>query len=302
MSAPTPRPAPSPVLMVALLAALATGAAASLLIGAGTAHGTPPIPASELVLPSGLFADGLLALSLVVLGIFIYRRVAAGSVPLPGRSTVSILVAILVAILLLAAFRTFGGAGPEPTGAVPPGQNSTGVPPPNSTGTNVTHSSNMTPFLFPSLPGWVPFALLTVVVVAFGVIAFPLVAAYVEGRRAERRRPPPESTAEVRGAFARAVRALDQGGDPRSVIVRLYGDLLERLGTMVAGIEPETPEEIRGQHLVRLGIHPEAAAVLTRLFEEARYSTHPLGPAAAERVREAVEVALEDLARVPVAS
>ena len=42
--------------------------------------------------------------------------------------------------------------------------------------------------------------------------------------------------------------------------------------------------------------------MLTRLFEEARYSTHPLGPDAAERVREAVEVALEDLARVPVAS
>jgi len=299
MPPPTPRPSPSPVLLVALLAALATGAAASLLIGAGTAHGAPPLHASEVVLPGPIFADGLLVLPLVVLGFFIYRRMTGGSVSLPSRSVVSILVTILVAVLLVAALRAFGGGGPEPTGAVSTGHNSTGVPPSNSTGTNLSLGSNVTPFLFPSLPGWVPFALLAAIVVVVVVVALPLVVAYAENRRAERGRPPPPgSTAEVRVAFARAVRALDQGGDPRAVIVRLYGDLLERLGPLVSGIDLATPEEIRGQHLVRLGIHPEAATVLTRLFEEARYSTHPLGPEAAERVRQAVEVALADLSRI----
>jgi hypothetical protein len=302
MPARAPLRPPSPILLVALLAALATGAAASLLIGAATVRGPPPVQASQVVLPGAIFADGLLALPMVVLGFFIYRRVTGGSIPLPGRSAVSILVAVLVAILLLAALRAFGGGGPEPTGAVSTGHNSTGsVPPPNSTTTNLTVVSNATPFLFPTLPGWVPFVLLAAIVVVLVVIALPFVVAYTEGRREERRRPSrPESTSEVRVALARAVQALDQGGDPRTVIVRLYGDLLERLSPIVSGIDPETPEEIRGQHLVRLGIHPEAATVLTRLFEEARYSTHALGPEAAEQVREAVEVALADLSRVAV--
>jgi Domain of unknown function (DUF4129) len=301
MSAPAPRARPSPVLLIALLVALASGAAASLIIGAATAPGAPPVRASEFQLPSVLLGYAMLAVPAFLLALFIYRRVTGGSASLAGRSVVSVLIAVLVAVLLIAALRSFGGGGPEPTGAVAPGHNATGTIPPNTTGTNVTSAPNATSFLIPSLPGWVPFALIAAVAVVVVAVALPFVLTVVEDRRAERRRPPlPPSTAEVRGALVRAMRKLDQGGDPRTVIVGLYGDLLERVSLMVVGLDPETPEEIRRQHLVRLGIHPEAATVLTRLFEEARYSTHPLGPESADRVRRAVEVALADLGRAPV--
>ena len=302
MASPTSRPPPSPVLLVVLLVALATGAAASLLIGAGTGPSAPVGRASEVLIPSGLLADGLLGSALLLVAALVLRRLRGGSVSVPNRFVVTFLVAVLVAVLLITAFRTVGGGGPEPTGAVPTGPNSTGPPPTNTTGTNLSGPGG-TLYLLPSLPGWVPFVLVTAVVVVGVVIALPLVVSFAEGRRAGRgRTSSPPSIAEVRVALVRAARALEQGGDPRTVIVRLYGELLERLDTLVAGIDPETPEEIRSQHLVRLGIHPDAANVLTHLFEEARYSTHPLGPEAAERVRQAVEVALADLNRVLVAT
>jgi hypothetical protein len=296
VSAPTSRRRPSPVLLVILLAALATGAAASLLIGAATSPGAPPAPASELVIPAAAIADGVAAFVLALIALLVYVRVTGGRVALPGRFVVTFLVAVLVAILLIAAFRALGGGGPTPTGEVSNGQNTTGAPP-NSTATNVT-SHGTGPFQFlPSLPGWVPFVLIAAVLVVAVVVALPYATAYAGGRRGRSVRPAgPPSTAEVRVALDRAAHALDQGGDARTVIVRLYGDLLERVGPIVPSIEPATPEEIR-QHLVALGIQPEAATVLTRLFEEARYSTHPLGADAAERVRRSVGIALADLSR-----
>jgi len=69
---------------------------------------------------------------------------------------------------------------------------------------------------------------------------------------------------------------------------------------MVGSVDPETPEEIRSLHLVRLGISREASESLTRLFEEARYSTHPLGPEAAERATEVIRSAEADLSRAAV--
>ena len=50
---------------------------------------------------------------------------------------------------------------------------------------------------------------------------------------------------------------------------------------------------------MRLGIRPEVATELTRLFEEARYSTHPLGPESADRAAEAMRRATADLERAP---
>lgn len=303
MASPTSRQRPSPVLLVMMLAALATGAAASLLIGAATSPGAPPGHASELVLPSTAIAYGCIAFIIVLLAVFVYQRVTGGAAPVPGRIVVTFLVTVLVAVMLLAALRAFGGGGPSSTGEVPNGQNSTGSVSPNATEANLTSKGNGTLFFLPSLPGWVPFVLVAAVLLVAVVVALPFAAAYAEGRRAERLRSSrPPSTVEVRVALARAVHAIDQGGDPRAVIVRLYGDLLERIGPIVPGIDPATPEEIRRQHLVELGIEPEAATVLTRLFEEARYSSHPLGAEAAERVRKAVGTALADLARVSVAA
>jgi hypothetical protein len=300
VSAPNSRRRPSLVLLVVLLAALATGAAASLLIGAATAPGAPPPAASELVIPAWVVVDGVAGFAVILVGLLIYQRVSGGSVALPSRFVVTFLVAILVAILLIVAFRALGGIGPSPTGAVSNGQNSTGTLPSNSTGTNVTSHGGGSLSLLPSLPGWVPFVAIAAVLVLAVVVALPFVSAYAQERKVGSRRPSKSpSTDEVRRALDRATQALDEGGDPRAVIVRLYSDLLERVSPVVPHLDPATPEEIR-RKLVELGIQTEAATVLTRLFEEARYSTHALGPEAAEQVHHAVETALADLARASV--
>jgi len=152
MASPTARPPPSPVLLVVLLVALATGVAASLLIGAGTGPSAPVGRASEVLIPSGLLADGLLGSALLLVAALVLRRLRGGSVSVPNRFVVTFLVAVLVAVLLITAFRTVGGGGPEPTGAVPTGPNSTGPPPTNTTGTNLSGPGG-TLYLLPSLPG-----------------------------------------------------------------------------------------------------------------------------------------------------
>lgn len=298
MSAPASSHRPSWVLLLALLASLATGAAASLLVGAATSPGAPPAHASELVLSSAAVADGLAAFLIALVAFFVYLRVTGGALPLPGRFVVFFLVAVLVAVVLIAAFRAYGGGGPSPTGAVSNGTNSTGTVSSNATETNLTSNGTGTLSVLPSLPGWVPFALIAVMLVVGCVVVLPFATAYAESRAVARRRTErPPSLADATAALARAAQALEEGGDPRSVIVRLYGDLLERIGPIAPGIDLATPEEIRREHLVELGIPSEAATVLTRLFEEARYSTHPLGTEAADRARGAVGIALSTLAR-----
>jgi hypothetical protein len=149
-----------------------------------------------------------------------------------------------------------------------------------------------------------PFAVLAGVALLVAVVTVPAVRAYAADRRSAglARAPAPVETALVQAVLRQAQRELDRGDDPRGVIVRLYGEVLGRLGRMVGSVDPETPEEIRTLHLERLGIRPEAATVLTRLFEEARYSSHPLGAEASERARTAVRQALADLDRTPEAA
>jgi hypothetical protein len=299
---------PSRVLVVALLVALAAGAAASLLIGSATAPNAPPYRASEVVLPPWLVTAGVVAAVLFFIGGLFYQRLRGGSVPLSGRTFVTFLVLFLVAILFLVTFQLLAGYVVSPAGSTqgtaPPSGNSTGTPGSNNSGVNLSHVDNVTAFTIPGLPTWVPFALLVGVVVIVAVLALPAVRAYAEDRRASRfpRSPARVETAEVLEALREAEAALETGTDPRSVVVRLYGELLDRLGRVVGGVEPETPEEIRTLHLVRLGIRPETATVLTRLFEEARYSSHPLGLEVAERARAAIREALADLDRVPEAA
>jgi len=298
---------PSLVLLVALLSALAFGAAASLLIGAATSPGAPPVHPSELVLPDWVIGDSILAAAVVFTGFLIVYRFRQGTASVPGRLVSSTLVAILILVLFIVAARFIVGGGPNPAGIVAaPGQNTTTVPGNNSTVNATIPGSGVSSFLFwsPALPPWLPFLVIVAVLLAVVAIAGPLMGQYLMDRRELRRYRPKDSrqrvAAEVQGALARAAEDLDQGGDPRTIIVALYATVLARLAPLVGAIDVETPEEIRTQHLVRLGIRPSAATVLTRLFEEARYSSHPLASDAAETARRAVREALADLARTSV--
>ncbi len=300
---------PSLVLLVLLAVALATGAAASLLLGAATAPGAPPQPTSELVVPATWIADALLGLFALIVVVLVYQRLQGGAATLSSRAVITFLVVILLGVAFVAAAQFFHPGGCFWCGGGTPGSS----PPPSGNNSTATGSNNTTfggggelVFLSWHVPAWLEFVALAVVTLLVAAVVMPLLVQWSTARRlrgAGPQRPGSgPNAAEVRVAFARASRDLDRGHDPREVIERLYADLLERLGRYVVQIDPSTPEEIRVQHLVRLGIRPEIATELTRLFEEARYSTHPLGPELADRAAEAMRRATADLERTPEAA
>lgn len=305
MSRSVARRGPSYVLLVTLLVALAVGAAASLLIGAATSSGNPPLPRSELLVPAqaqtDIFVYAVLALGGFFLALWLFGLFRRGGFRL--ASTFGGLLPYVVVLLLLYAALALHPIPAlwlgEPGHAVPAG-NTTGVtPPPSSPQNNSTLVANATPPLLTGVPGWVPFVLLAGAVVVVAVYGVPIARGLIESRRERRRSPGADGpgTAEVREVLEAAAGELETGAEPRVVIIRLYGELLDRLGTAIGNVNPHTPEEIRTLHLERLGIRHEAATRLTRLFEEARYSSHAMGEASLSEVRSAIDAALSDLAR-----
>ena len=102
-------------------------------------------------------------------------------------------------------------------------------------------------------------------------------------------------------AVREARAALGRAADPRSTILRLYGQLLAELESAVGNVACATAEEIRLGPLQRLGVEPPLAIVLTRLFETARYSRHPLGLEDAARFGDAFQAVERGLASKPTA-
>jgi len=296
---PAPRRA-SWALLVILVVALAIGAAASILVEASTAPPPPSGTASLVMLPDWMITDISFAMIILFFGTLVIYRLGRGPAQPLGRFTATVLVAILIGILLVALTHFLGGGGVlgggggggGSSGGAGKGAN----PPPTG-----SLSGPGGVIVIPGLPAWVPFVALGVIVLAVALVATPYVREYVEARQAERaRRGRAESVPEgLRGALAQASTELDLGDDPREVILRLYAEMLRELQPMVTDIGPSTPEEIRSNHLVRLGVRAEAARTLTRLFEEARYSPHPMGETEGARARRAVRETIEDLTRRP---
>jgi len=92
-----------------------------------------------------------------------------------------------------------------------------------------------------------------------------------------------------------AIEELEVGGDVRSVILACFHRFCALLGAR--GITAQgalTPRELEGLAVERLRVSRDASETLTSLFEEARYSEHPLGEADRQR-------AIESLAGIRVA-
>ncbi|MGA8542653.1 MAG: DUF4129 domain-containing protein [Thermoplasmata archaeon] len=295
---PEPRGAPrsTAVLLVVVAFALAVGAAASLIAGAATAPAfhSGPIPGlflseNQLAL---LFVVGLVVFVGIAIWVYTDSRHA-----IPGRAAVGVIAIILVIVLFIALFHVLASSGVLNT-TTP--TNSTGTPPPNNTSTGVNNTSRgnvSTPGAtlgLPQTPPWLPFAGIAVAALVAVAVLFPLL-----WRRSEMAsrgpRVNPVDVSHAQGAFEAAARELDAGAEPRQVVIRLYATLLERVAPIVGGVDRDTPEEIRVQYLVHLGIRADAASTLTRLFEEARYSSHPMGPDAAASAQEAILQARSDL-------
>ena len=242
----------------------------------------PPVTASLVILPDWVIAAVSWGIVALVVGSLVLWRITAGPSSMLTRMAVTILAVVLLGIVFLVAVRFAGVGGVVGTGG------STSSASGNSTyGSNNTTvlEGNLTStgggvLLFPSVPGWVPFLVLGFVVLLVGVVGVPLTRQYIADRResgAARRRSLGPVSAGMREALTRASSDLDLGGDPRVVILALYASMLLQLQPMVDDIGTSTPEEIRATHLVRLGVRPEAARTLTRLFEEARVLGAPDG-------------------------
>ncbi|MGI0130233.1 MAG: DUF4129 domain-containing protein [Thermoplasmata archaeon] len=287
-----------PILFVVLGIALAVGAAASLIAGAARSGPFQAPTTTDLFLTPEQVALVFLVAMIGVGALAYWAFFGNHRVAVPGRIAVTLFAVILLGIIFAAFLRLVASAsgflnttsGANNSSAGGTGSMANGTAPGNLSG-----PGGPLGFLTPHLPPWALFA-----VVAAGALVVTAVAVPSLWRRASkgavrRRATQPVDRVRVDGALAIAARQLEEGSDPRSVVIHLYGTLLARVAPIVGGVDEETPEEIRIGHLVQLGIRSGAATTLTRLFEEARYSSHPLGPDVAERARIAIREAREDL-------
>jgi hypothetical protein len=300
MSGTGPSVRASPVLLVVVLVALAIGAAASLLAGAAASPSYHSGPDSELIIPIWGLESAFLVAFAVVVGVVIWVRLSTVS-STPGRVAVMALVVLLVGILFVVVLQSVGGSGGFPTG----GGNSTGAGGSSNLTNPGTNGSLSGPggVLAPlHVPAWSLFVVVAAVALLVAGLAAPRLWGLWTGRDRDgpsSRAPAAAEVEALRSALSSAAQALDVGTEPRDAIVALYATVLARVDPLVGGVDSDTPEEIRALHLVRLGIGASEAETLTRLFEEARYSTHPMGVEAADRARTAITRALADLAREP---
>lgn len=287
---PAPPAAAVRALALILVAALGVGAAAALLPSTAPAPVITPTVIPGLSLEAFLW--GCAGLLLLLVGYFAFARARSGSVETPLAFLLPFLAIFLVALVFLAALH-LAPTGP-PSGTVArPGNNSTGhgVPPPPPV--NRTNLTNATLPFFPGVPPWVYYALL-------GVVAAGLVGLFAAVRLRAARAPPTDAGAERSAAsvpLQEALRALATGGstDPRSVVIALYARLLRQMEPRHPTLASSTPREIERWAVDRLRVGASTARTLTDIFEEARYSSHPLTPARVEEARTALRGALADL-------
>lgn len=125
-----------------------------------------------------------------------------------------------------------------------------------------------------------------------------------------RRRPRHRSIGSDRPLFeaARALRAelermdrapggLGTGPGTRRTLIELYGRMLAAVGPPLGDLSRRTPREVEELTVERLGVARPTARELTGLFEEARYSTHPLTEENVRRGRRALLEIVDRLGR-----
>lgn len=84
--------------------------------------------------------------------------------------------------------------------------------------------------------------------------------------------------AQAAAAVAVALKDLEVGDDVRETILACFRRFCEILGTRgLTSQDPLTPRELEDLAVGRFRVPEAAASDLTSLFEEARYSEHPLG-------------------------
>jgi Domain of unknown function (DUF4129) len=159
-----------------------------------------------------------------------------------------------------------------------------------------------------TLPAWLP--LMLVGVVAMGILVAGVLHArglrlwrfrWSGRRRARRRRPGAAATepsivgtgddAEVaRRAVEAALEPLRDPADPRAAVIAAYARMEQVLAERKLGRRaPEAPREYLARVLREHGMPERSLTTLTALFEEARFSLHPMSHSARRRALSALE-------------
>ncbi|HTT25989.1 MAG TPA: DUF4129 domain-containing protein [Thermoplasmata archaeon] len=280
-----------PVVTFVLVAALLGLAAASLLAPGPTSEGVDVAPSLHApAAPPWLGVAAVLA--------FVGALMVAGALS-RGRPTWIVgLVAVCLAVGTVVAylFRFFGNASG-------PGENTTVAPqnPPSC-----STDPSLCNYVFPSGPSAPTIAPWYDGAALYGVLLLAVIVAAILIPRAmatRNRHYTGRGVPEAPGAPAELTRALDRlatvgpADDARRRIIRAYGELLGTVRARLPDLETATPREIAGEIEIKFGIHPETAAELTALFEEARYSRdRPMAPDAVDRAEAALRRALSESA------
>ncbi|MCI4345343.1 MAG: DUF4129 domain-containing protein [Thermoplasmata archaeon] len=214
-----------------------------------------------------------------------YLRLTQPTMPVPRRLLTGFVVAFVLATLFatvgpLVAHHSSQGAGTSPSapsdaavGQSAPGSSSSAVPGPASPA---------------SAPPASPSGTLLIVglaVAAASAIVIVLGWRWL-GRGWKTRLVSRAGTGAAIGPeLLQLVEKLDLArlGRERTTVVRAYAELLTLLAQRRERVVELTPREIEGVLVSRFHLDRMAAQELTALFEEARYSTHRLEPAVANR-------------------
>ncbi len=201
--------------------------------------------------------------------------------PTPIRaSAISKVAAIVLSIALGAALVVAGVIGTRPVNRTPQfASRPFGLVSPGSSPTRSGGSGFV-------LPAWLPWTLLALVAVALATGLFVLWL--------RRDMPPEEATKADAGRVAveAALGALEIESDPRRAVIAAYAAMQRSLGERGVVRSPaEAPREFLRRALVASRVTEGEARTLTGLFEEARYSTHPIR----EHLREVALSALHSL-------
>lgn len=144
----------------------------------------------------------------------------------------------------------------------------------------------------PAATGVILLTVVGVVIVA-GAITF-LTTALMAARSLTKRKG--ERRARAARVVNEAIRDMLRGDDPRSAVIRCYDQMsLIVMKRGVRGFRTLTPQEFAARVRESLHVSGEYIDELTALFEEARYSHHPIGEPQRRRALETLRAFRSDL-------
>jgi len=140
------------------------------------------------------------------------------------------------------------------------------------------------------LPSWLPWTVLAILAIA------ALIGAWVLLRHSRTLTDEAGRTPTSTAAVEAAISALDSRQDPRAAVIAAYAAMERTFAAHDLGRRrPEAPREYLRRVLRASEAPADPAVTITDLFEEARFSTHPISEHARDRTRAALSSLRESL-------